>query len=110
MRKILLALILAPVLASASVVVDRSGTITTANTSQQAMAARNSRTYLVCQNPIGATTTLFMNIDNAAGAANGSYELAPGGSITFHGTAFMPTGIVNVTSATAGARFVCKEG
>lgn len=112
MRKFLpiLALMCAAAAAQASLVVDRSGTITTANVSQQAMPAKSSRTYLMCQNPITSTTTLFLNFDAAASSTAGSVELAPGGSITFQGSAFMITGPVNVTSATATARFTCKEG
>lgn len=95
--------------AQANTVANRSGTIAAANVAQQAMAASISRTYLACQNPIAATTTLFVNIDGAAGATNGSFELAPGGSVTWQAQ-FVPTGAVSVMSATAGARFVCREG
>ncbi len=112
MKRYLATLFLAALsaLTMASVVVDRSGTVATAGTSQQAMAAKTSRTYLMCQNPTTATTPLFVNIDAAAATTGGSIELAAGGSITFHGTAFIPTGVVNVTSATQGAKYVCKEG
>lgn len=104
-----IALALSPVLAQANVLVDRSGTVTAANTSQLAVPASQSRTYLVCQNPVAATGTLFVNIDAAASTTAGSLELAPGGSVTW-AAQFVPTGAVNVTSATAGARFICKAG
>lgn len=96
--------------ADASMVVDASGTVTAGAASQQVMAAKSSRTYLMCQNPITATETLFVNFDAAASTTAGSLELAPGGSVSFHGQSFVPTGAVNVTAATTGHRFVCKQG
>lgn len=105
----LCALMLAPVLAQANLIVDRSGTVTAANTSQLAVPASASRTYLACQNPITSTATLFVNIDAAASTAGGSFELAPGGSITWAAD-FVPTGAVNVTSGTTGQRYICKAG
>lgn len=103
------AIILAPVLAAANVITDRSGTLTTAATSQQVMQSKASRTYLMCQNPITATETLFLAIDMAASTTAGGVELAPGGSVTWQ-TTFVPTGAVFVNAVTAGHRFICKEG
>lgn len=110
LRHAFMALLLAPLLAAASVVIDRSGTVAAANVSQQVMPAKTSRTYLMCQNPIANTTTLFVSFDTVASTTAGSYELAPGGSVAFNGSMFVPTGIVYVTSVTTGQRFVCKEG
>ena len=89
--------------------IDGSGTITTGGTSQVVFPARPARAYLSCQNPITATETLFVNAPGDAGLTNGSWELAAGGSITFH-TGFIPTGPVSVLGATTGHRFICKQG
>lgn len=86
-----------------------TNTITTANTSQQAFGAQTNRQYLFCQNPIGSATTLFVEIGAAASATGNSYELAPGGTLTLTGGVSF-SGAVNVMSATAGARFICKQG
>lgn len=112
MRKHLLALLALAFAGAvaASVVVDASGTVTTGGTSQQVMPAKTSRTYLMCQNPITATETLFVNLDGAASTTAGSIELAAGGTMSFHGSSFIPTGPVTVTAATTGHRFVCKQG
>ena len=88
---------------------DGSGTITTGGTAQQVFAARSTRSYLFCQNPIAATEPLLINAPGVAGATNGSYELAAGGSITFDNS-FVPKGAVSAFAATTGHRFVCKEG
>lgn len=88
---------------------DGSGTVTTGGTPQQVFDARPGRVYLFCQNPVGATGTLFVNAPGVAGATNGSYELAPGGTVTFSGS-FVPQGPVSVMHASAGARFICKQG
>lgn len=90
---------------------DHSGTITAANVSQTAIpqSTTGQRGWLMCQNPITATTTLFVNFGTSASTAGGSIELAPGGSIAFVGLA-VPLTSVSVASATAGARFICKTG
>lgn len=88
---------------------DASGTVTTGGTSQQVLPVHPDRSYLFCQNPVGAAGTLFVNIGAAASTTGGSYELAPGGTMTFV-VPFVPTNAVNVTSATTGARFICKGG
>lgn len=88
-------------------VIDGSGTLTTGGTSQQVFPANAGRYYVMCQNPITATETLFVNFGSAASTSGGSYELAAGGSITFDSN-FIPAGTVNVNAATTGHRFVCK--
>lgn len=87
--------------------VDGSGTVTTGNTSQQVFAYDGSRYFLLCLNPIAATEPLYVNFGLAASATGSSIELAPGGSVTF-GDNFIPVGVVSVTAATAGHRYVCK--
>ncbi len=87
---------------------DGSGTLTTGGASQQVFPANPGRYYLMCQNPITATETLFVNFDATASTSGGSYELAAGGSITFDSN-FIPAGAVNVNAATTGHRFICKS-
>lgn len=112
MKRLLAAALLCALtaLAHASVLVDASGTVTSGGTSQQVMPANLSRTYLMCQNPITATETLFVSVDTAASTSAGSIELAPGGTVTWTVGGFIPTGAVFVTAATTAHRFVCKRG
>lgn len=86
-----------------------SGTVLVAGQSQTVFPINADRNYLFCQNPINATETLFVNYDAPATMTGGSIELQPGGTTTFPGTA-VPTTIITVTAATAGHRFICKEG
>jgi hypothetical protein len=90
-------------------IAEGSGSITTGGASQQVFPSHPERSYLYCQNPIGASGPLFVNIGAAASTAAGSYELAPGGTMTFQ-VPFVPTGAVNITAATTGQRFICKAG
>jgi hypothetical protein len=90
-------------------VTDGSGTVAQASTSQQVFPLNAGRSYLMCQNPVSATETLFVNYGAPASTAGGSIELAPGASTAFQ-QQFIPTSAVNVTAATAGHRFVCKQG
>lgn len=100
-------LVLVPRLVVAQI--DGSSTITTGGVAQAVFSGRQGRTFLFCQNPIGASETLFVNAPTVAGATNGSFELAAGGSLTFNGT-FTPQGPVSVYAATTAHRFICKEG
>lgn len=88
---------------------DRSGTITTASTSQTTPAVSNAaRTYLRVHNP-DTTNDLYVNYGAAAGpAAVGSSRLVPGGSDTYEGSS-IPTDAVFVYSTKAGALFTIKE-
>lgn len=92
--------------------IDGSGTITVGGTAQQVFSAGGgTRRYLFCQNPVAATETLFIGTPGTAGAANGSFELAAGGSLTFGaGDGFVPQGPVSVYAATTAHRFICKQG
>jgi hypothetical protein len=97
--------------AAAQTLADGSGSIAQASVSQQVFPYQPTRRYLVCQNPIAATEPLLVNVGSAAGAANGSIELAPGGSWSMGpSNAWMAAGPVSVFAATAGHRFVCKQG
>lgn len=118
MKFILSALLLLSTCATpalAQTVTDGSGTITTGGSSQQVFPVAIPRQYLFCQNPITATETLFVNVGAPASVTSGSYELAAGGSLTFSGgptnsQPFVPVGVVTVAAATAGHRFICKQG
>lgn len=88
---------------------DGSGTVTTGGTSQQVFGVNADRAWLFCENPVAATETLDVNIGNSASTTAGSIELAPGGVMQFLGAA-VPTGVINVTAATSGHRYVCKQG
>lgn len=105
------ALAAAPAVAQNRIVVvtNGSGTVQTANQSQQVFARNDGRNYLFCQNPINATGTLYIDYDRPAVVNGGAIELAPGGSVSFLAAA-TPIATVNVTSATAGHRFICKQG
>jgi hypothetical protein len=115
MRKLIIGAIALCMVASAPVAAqalqDGSGTIAQAAVPQQVFAYQPTRRYLLCQNPIAATEPLLVNVGAVAGAANGSIELAPGGSWSVGPNAtWMPMGAVSVYAATAGHRFVCKQG
>lgn len=87
-------------------ILDRSGSITTANTSQAIAVQSYGRHYLLFQN----TSAVDMNIDFGVDATTTKGVLIPaGGSIVFE-QGFIPTGSVNVICATAASTFVCKEG
>lgn len=102
-------LLAAPV--AAQTLQDGSVAIAQGGAPQQVFAFQPTRRYLVCQNPIAATEPLFVNIGAAAGAANGSIELAPGGSWSLGPSlTWAPTEAVFVYAATSGHRFVCKQG
>lgn len=86
---------------------DRSGTITTGGTAQNAMAANTSRKYASVTNPISATESLFVNDAGTATAASPSYELLPGES--YETGAFVPTNAISVLAATTGHAFIARE-
>lgn len=94
----------------AGALTDGSGTVTTGGTSQQVFAANTARLFLSCQNPVTATETLFVNIGAAASTTGGSFEIAPGAYREFTGAGLIPSGTINITAATSGHRFVCKQG
>ena len=86
---------------------DGSGTIATANTSQQAMAANANRRYFFFQN-IG-TANIYLNFGTAATTGAGSMQIPPGASITMD-AGFVSTDAINVISATPGTPYTCKQG
>jgi hypothetical protein len=86
--------------------------LTTANASQPVAAANPARKALYIENPTTAAEPLYVNFTGAASdstsGTNSSISLAPGGSYV-DPPGFVTTEAVNVTSATAGHQFVCKE-
>lgn len=96
--------------------VDRSGTITTGGTAQNAAAANPDRQYVMIQNvdpDAAAGEALWVNF-GADAVVNGAGSIllrAGGGSISFEGAraAICPAGRVSVIAATTGHKFTCKE-
>lgn len=110
MRRATLALAALACLASPALAqIDGSGTITTGGVAQEVFPARPGRSYLFCQNPIAATEPLLINAPGAAGATNGSFELAAGATLSF-GVGFVPQGAISAFAVTTGHRFICKQG
>lgn len=96
-------------ISAATATTDRSGTMTTGSTSQQVMAANATRRYLLIENPVGATETLFVGVGITASTASGSISLVPGGSYCESGAA-VPSNAINVNAATTGHAFTALEG
>jgi hypothetical protein len=92
---------------------DNSGTIATANTSQQLLAAssKNQRSYILIQNLAGASTTdyLYVNWGQAAAIAQGSILIAPGKSLIFEDFTVPQQAIYGI-SGTAGLEYTLKYG
>lgn len=88
-------------------VVDKSGTITAANTSQVVAAANPSRTYFLFQNV--SDKVMWVNFSAAATAGQPSMQINPGGSITLSGPTIVSDAI-NVLSPNVGKAFTAKEG
>jgi hypothetical protein len=96
-------------------VTDRSGSIATGGTSQQAAPQNLSRKRLVVENPctttsqgIGTTESLFFTFTSAAQTVGASIELAACG-VWDSGAGPVSTEPVNVIAATTGHKFVMKE-
>lgn len=95
---------------------DRSGTVTTGGTAQDAAAANTGRKYLYLENPAyksdGSTANpaerLCFRTDAAATLGAGSICLDPGQSFEYAGS-FIPTGAVSVVAATTGHAWTAKE-
>lgn len=91
-------------------ITNRSGTLTTGSTSQQVMAANPSRSYLLVQNPVAATETLFVAAGYTATTVSGQQlALAPGGTWIAQGPS-TPTDAINVNAATSAHVFTAWEG
>ena len=86
---------------------DKSSTITTGGTAQNAVGANQSRTYLLVNNP-SATEDLWFNVGVVAVAAQPSVRLPPGAAWE-NPPHFRPTGFVSVIAATSAHAFTVKE-
>lgn len=90
-------------------VYDKSGTIATGGTAQDAVAADTGRQYLLIQN-IDAAEDLWVNFGtNAVSASAGSILVPAKSSLVFEHVA-CPTGRVSVVAATTGHKFTIKVG
>ena len=87
---------------------DRSVTITTGGTAQQAAGSNTSRKYLVIQNPSASGGTLWFSTTGTAVQASPSIELLPGASYESN-AAFCPTGAVSVIHLVTSALVTIKE-
>jgi len=87
--------------------IDRSGTITTANTSQQLAPANPNRRYLLIQN--NSSSPLWFNFTAAATTSQPSIQLAAGQGFVME-NGFISTEAVNIIGGTAGQAFTAKEG
>lgn len=105
-----------PVTLRRGAVTDRSGTITTGGTAQNAASANTSRNYLLIENPVYKSDGVTLNpaerlcfrTDAVAGQGAGSICLDIGQGFEF--TGFIPTGAVSVIAATTGHAWTAKEG
>lgn len=84
---------------------DRSGTITTGGTAQQAAPANASRKFLLLQNVSSAD--LWFNLGVTAVINQPSIKLAAGEKLPF--TEFVPTDLISIIGATTGQAFTIKE-
>ena len=88
---------------------DRSGTITTGGTAQDAAGFNSGRQYLLVQN-IDAAADLWVNLGATAVVAGaGSILLKSGASIVFEDSV-CATGRVSVIAAATAQKFTVKEG
>jgi hypothetical protein len=92
-------------------IVDRSGTITTGGTAQNAMSANKSRRYLLIQN-LDASEDMYVRFDGTAAVsgAAGTILLKAGGGAYEAPAHHCPTAAVSVIAATAGHKFTALEG
>lgn len=92
---------------------DRSGTITTGGTRQQAAASNAARKFIEIGNPnanvgSGGESLWYSLVGNAAVNGQGSVELTPGG-VARYDSQFIPTSAIDVVAATTGHKFYCVE-
>lgn len=85
---------------------DRSGTLTTASTSQQIMAVNANRRYLMIQN--SSSAIMWCNFTTAATLSQPSFLLSVGASYVLENNT-ITTEAVNCISGTAANPFTAKE-
>lgn len=90
-------------------IVDKSGTITTGETSQEVAAANASRKYFIIQNPYDANGSLYVNFGVAANVTHG-LEILPGGSYSMPDGGFITNSSITATANDTGHVFIAKEG
>lgn len=88
--------------------IDRSVTITTGGTAQQAAPAKLGRRYLFIQNPSASGGTAWVSWLTTAVQASPSIELAPGASYE-NPTHFCPDGAISVIHPTTSAKITVLE-
>jgi hypothetical protein len=86
---------------------NRSGTITTANTSQQIIAANTNRRYLLIQNH--SDSIIYIAFGVTATTSNG-IGLTPGGGSLIYENGFIPTQAINAICTRSNSDFVAWEG
>jgi hypothetical protein len=96
------------VVPTSAALTDRSVTIATGGTAQQAAAALATRKYLFIQNPSASGGTLWFSATTTAVQASPSIELPPGGSYE-NPAHFCPTGAISVIHPTTSALITVKE-
>ena len=87
---------------------DRSVTITTGGTAQDAAPANPNRVYLLIQNPSGNSGSVWFAIGTTATAASPAIELQPGQAWESQ-SSLCPTGAVSLIHATTGTKITVKE-
>lgn len=85
---------------------DRSGTIASGGTAQQAMAANTSRRYLFFQN--NSTGTLWVRLGAAAVQDQPSWQLPPRAVLVME-DGFVSTEALSVIGATTGQQYSAAE-
>lgn len=88
---------------------DRSGSITSGGTAQQAAGVNLGRRYLLIQNKRSATESFWVDFDKLATTDSPSIEISPGVTMFWEET-FVPRGVISVIAATTGTKFTIKEG
>jgi len=87
--------------------INRSGTISTANSSREVAPANSTRRYFVIQNH--SNSIMYVAFGTPATTSNGLALTPGGGSIVFENT-FVPSQQINVICELAGKDFVAWEG
>ncbi len=87
-------------------VTDRSGSIATADTSQQLLAANPERSYWMLQNQ-SDSAALWIREGAAAVTSQPSTRIGP---LETYTPQFIDTRRINIISDTEGVEFTCKEG
>lgn len=87
---------------------DHSGEIDTGSTAQEVMDANSSRAYLLFENV--SDTDMWIDFGTDAVADQPSIKIAPDGSYELAEPGFVSTQALSVLCASAGKKFVCKEG